>query len=376
MKGPSANSYFRLEVIRQRNNVTTIATVLVAMLVLVLLVGCQSSTNEPPVNLPSPVKISLPGLEDVPQADQSVLDQTTLGWMLVEYQVTSMPFVGETLLLVDPAGTIYRLTDLSSSGVTLTGGTWTAGSRTATVGVADSSGSVVPTQIDLLTGEMSHSEGLVLEPNLIRNADQTLGIRTKANNRLNAEYDVVDLATGESHLQSWQGRVCGDPAWVSNTEVVVTCADGAAMVPPTVQDNPVRMLVDVTTGTVRSTRKLDTGDTWLAETSNFNGPAGFATGWAIPTAATADAERPHYNCGLQLYAVDSAGTQPLAVGSVNDQAVEVLAMVEQTAYLWVHSTCRSAMVGSLLKYDTQTQTSATLINQPQIGGWFTAVPAT
>ncbi|MCG2797676.1 MAG: hypothetical protein L6367_03960 [Cellulomonas sp.] len=267
----------------------------------------------------APTTVSVLGLGDLPQATEATLAQATTGWALIAYSQQEAgdgtqrqgPDLVNALLLADPDGTLYHLTDLPSANdvpVQLIG-RWVAGQRTATVAIGDLVGDTgltfAPATLDLLTGVVTQSAVVDGYPltlladgswlTMTSNDGVGISYARVSSDGVSAplaevsdilgesmlspdgahvvvsdstRYAVVDTVTGDVVERSWNptSGTCTLINWVDDDTVAASCAisNGGPDTTRTVVTNPTRIAVRVGDGVVTSSVDLQAGDFWAS----------------------------------------------------------------------------------------------------------------
>lgn len=267
-----------------------------------------------PTQEPVATMVPVLGLGDLPQATEATLARATTGWAIVHYSRQgpwtsggSNPDLVDALLLADPGGALYYLSDPPSTWDVpfYMIGRWSAGSRTATVAVENGPSEAAWFQtasLDLLTGAVNTDPveregrpvGLLPDGRWLTEAPTTDGsgdtfrlsdsggdattlatiadVRTESSlspdgSQVRVEtltgYAVVDTATGEVVEHSWPhaGRSCDLSGWLDDQRVAVVCGASADPLGESVTE-PTRDVVRVVDGVVLSSTPLSAGQVW------------------------------------------------------------------------------------------------------------------
>lgn len=374
-----------------------------------------STTQEP-----SAATVSVLGLGDLPQATEATLAKATTGWALVAYSrqgETAGSDLVNALLLADPNGGLYHLSDLPNSfdvPLELTGH-WTAGSRTATVAVGSGIGdqkSFQAASLDVLTGVVTTgpvqqgfpaallsdgrwltsttsadgsgmsfgratSDGaatplaivtdIVGAPMVSPNGSQVLVANA-------TRYAVVDTGSGAvvEHDMAQAGRTCTVVGWLDDQRLATVCGVTAGSFSSgsytSSVTEPTREVVRVADGTVLSSTPLSAGQVW--PTSGVPTPSGFVSAGALlATGAGSSGALSVPSCSTAaLRWMPDGGSSDIAVPTWDGATVSTLGSGGRYVYL-SELGCGSAGPNrvSVLAVDAQSGAVTQLLDAVDVG---------
>lgn len=355
------------------------------------LAGCASTpesvrSSDVPLVPVIETAAAMPDLQSVDYLDPDEVTNLPAGTVLIGYQVGERT----ALLVTYSDGELRRLPDVDSAGVLLSVGSWSAGSTEVLVG--DTDPGIQPARLDLVTGELDPTDAestdsaaaepqSVLTGPLVMNPAGTFGVRLDDGAVLPPpmaqEYMIVDLATGQSTIRSWGGRMCSTPSWSADGIALTTvCANVSAGQVPTAADSPTRIVVDPATGGVASETPVTPGEMWPTHPVGWAASGAMTVGWPLPADKKEAAFIPN-TCGDTLYRTDAGGaTTEIPLPTTDEVGVtEVLAVVGDTVYLWRHRSCAEPTIGALIRVDLTAGTASTLVAETDLPGSFSAVIA-